>query len=411
MFGALIELAITTILGNMYYINFTKCFATILSINTLLIYAFFSLHTSEQLLPDSYYNRLVIRSPIKFNGKCFINHMHIGTQRGNKNLCLVCKLICKNYMHTITKLVVDKRYNVIVTVFSWQEQLVTALITRYILPPVQALGITIFFRLIKNLFNNQLKVAYIYNIIPIIQHQVRLLPLGIKPVVVAIDAGHGGQDPGALGSKGLREKNITLAIAHKLKVLLDADPMFKPVLTRDGDYFISVMGRSDVARKKGASLLVSIHADAAPDHRASGSSVWILSNRRANSEMANQLNQYNKKLELLIGMGGLLANRKVNHYLSQAVLDLQFGHSQRVGYGIAMMILVQLQSIGTLHKLRPGYASFGVLRSLDIPSILVEIGFISNPKEGRLLGSKIYQEKIANALYLGLSTYFLEHPP
>ncbi|WOZ77086.1 N-acetylmuramoyl-L-alanine amidase AmiB [Kosakonia sacchari] len=229
-------------------------------------------------------------------------------------------------------------------------------------------------------------------------------------VVIAIDAGHGGQDPGAIGAGGTQEKNVTISIARKLRALLNGDPMFKPVMTRDGDYFISVMGRSDVARKQNANFLVSIHADAAPNRDATGASVWVLSNRRANSEMAGWLEQHEKQSELLGGAGDVLANSQSDPYLSQAVLDLQFGHSQRVGYDVATSMLSQLQRIGALHKRRPEHASLGVLRSPDIPSVLVETGFISNGSEERLLGSDAYQQQIAEAIYGGLRNYFLAHP-
>ena len=229
-------------------------------------------------------------------------------------------------------------------------------------------------------------------------------------VIIAIDAGHGGQDPGAIGPNGTKEKNVTIAIARKLRALLNADPLFRPVLTRDGDYFISVMGRSDVARKQNANFLVSIHADAAPNRDATGASVWVLSNRRANSEMAGWLEQHEKQSELLGGAGDVLANSQSDPYLSQAVLDLQFGHSQRVGYDVATDVLSQLQRVGDLHKRRPEHASLGVLRSPDIPSILVETGFISNTGEERLLGSDNYQQQIAEAIYNGLRNYFMQHP-
>ncbi|MFK3706130.1 N-acetylmuramoyl-L-alanine amidase AmiB [Klebsiella sp. NPDC088457] len=229
-------------------------------------------------------------------------------------------------------------------------------------------------------------------------------------VIIAIDAGHGGQDPGAIGQNGTKEKNVTIAIARKLRALLSADPMFRPVMTRDGDYFISVMGRSDVARKQNANFLVSIHADAAPNREATGASVWVLSNRRANSEMAGWLEQHEKQSELLGGAGDVLANSQSDPYLSQAVLDLQFGHSQRVGYDVATNVLSQLQRVGDLHKRRPEHASLGVLRSPDIPSILVETGFISNTGEERLLGSDNYQQQVAEAIYNGLRNYFMQHP-
>ncbi|WP_374051926.1 N-acetylmuramoyl-L-alanine amidase AmiB [Xenorhabdus taiwanensis] len=230
-----------------------------------------------------------------------------------------------------------------------------------------------------------------------------------RPIVVAIDAGHGGQDPGAIGQRGLKEKNVTINVARKLEALLRNDPMFTPVLTRNGDYFISVAGRSEVARKHKANILVSIHADAAPNRSARGASVWVLSNRRANSELGNWLEQHEKQSELLGGAGDALANG-TDPYLSKAVLDLQFGHSQRVGYDVAMQVLSQLSRIGSLHKRTPEHASLGVLRSPDIPSILVETGFISNVSEEGLLGSNQYQEKLAQAIHSGLRHYFLANP-
>lgn len=239
---------------------------------------------------------------------------------------------------------------------------------------------------------------------------VRARSMPGEKVIIAIDAGHGGQDPGAIGPGGTREKNVTISIARKLRTLLNDDPMFKGVLTRDGDYFISVMGRSDVARKQNANFLVSIHADAAPNRDATGASVWVLSNRRANSEMAGWLEQHEKQSELLGGAGDVLANSQSDPYLSQAVLDLQFGHSQRVGYDVAVNMLGQLQRVGALHKSRPEHASLGVLRSPDIPSVLVETGFISNNSEERLLASDDYQQQIADAIYNGLRQYFQAHP-
>ncbi|MBK5144179.1 N-acetylmuramoyl-L-alanine amidase AmiB [Budviciaceae bacterium BWR-B9] len=231
-----------------------------------------------------------------------------------------------------------------------------------------------------------------------------------EKIVIAIDAGHGGKDSGAVGLNGLQEKTVTLSVARKLKALLDNDPDYKAVLTRDGDYFISVMGRSDVARNKNAHLLVSIHADAAPNRNATGASVWVLSNRRANTELGRWLEQHEKQSELLGGAGDVLANSEENPYLSQAVLDLQFGHSQRVGYDVAVKVLSEMRRIGALHKRSPEHASLGVLRSPDIPSLLVETGFISNTGEERLLGSADFQNKLAQAIYKGIRSYFQAHP-
>jgi N-acetylmuramoyl-L-alanine amidase len=235
-------------------------------------------------------------------------------------------------------------------------------------------------------------------------------PQAERPIVVAIDPGHGGQDPGATGSGGLKEKNVTLVIARKLAGFLQQDPLFTPVLTREGDYYVSVMGRSDVARQKRASVLVSIHADAAPQKSVRGVSVWVLSNRRANNELGNWLEQHEKQSELLGGAGSVLANAGSDIYLSQTVLDLQFGHSQRVGYEIANKVLHELGRVSFVHRKRPEHASLGVLRSPDIPSLLVETGFISNADQEQQLASDDYQNKVARAIYLGLRSYFHSHP-
>ncbi|MGL5759418.1 N-acetylmuramoyl-L-alanine amidase [Plesiomonas sp.] len=233
---------------------------------------------------------------------------------------------------------------------------------------------------------------------------------GNEKVVIAIDPGHGGQDPGAVGKNGLREKQVTLAIAQKLRDMLNNDGSFRAVMTRERDYFISVSGRSDIARDKNAQLLISIHADAAPNRSAKGASVWVLSNRRANSEMGRWLEDHEKQSELLGGAGEVLSGNNNDRYLSQTVLDLQFGHSQRVGYDVASKVLSEMGKISPLHKRRPEHASLGVLRSPDIPSLLVETGFISNLSEERLLGSSAHQTKVATAIYRGIKTYYRQNP-
>ncbi|VFP88340.1 N-acetylmuramoyl-L-alanine amidase AmiB [Candidatus Erwinia haradaeae] len=226
-------------------------------------------------------------------------------------------------------------------------------------------------------------------------------------VVVAIDAGHGGQDPGAIGRGGLKEKNVTIAIAYKLQKLLNSDPMFKGVMTRSGDYFISVLDRSDVACKKKANLLVSIHADSVPNSSVSGASVWVLSNHRIKIEMASRLEHNKNRFPVLGGTEGLLANGQADPSVRQALLDLQFGRVQKVGYDVANKIITQLKSISSLHKNQPMFASLGVLRSPEVPSLLIETGFISNPSEEKLLKSSDYQKKLTKSIYQGLRNYFL----
>lgn len=404
--------AMAATLGDINVANSASQSMVTLGFNQQPVYAFFSLHNPERVVVDIRQSGPVQGLPLEFSGENVIKRIRTSTPVDKQSLRLVFELTRKSRVQATTRQV-GGRYNVVLTVINQQPAAVAPAPRTRAAEPVSSAPPPS--KAVKNPFTNRVTVvespAAVATPVSTWTPTPRgRLPAGAEPVVVAIDAGHGGQDPGATGPNGLHEKNVTIAIARKLKTLLDADPMFKPVLTRDGDYFISVMGRSDVARKKGASVLVSIHADAAPNRSASGASVWVLSNRRANSEMANWLEQHEKQSELLGGAGDLLANSQADPYLSQAVLDLQFGHSQRVGYDIAVKVLSQLQRVGALHKRRPEHASLGVLRSPDIPSLLVETGFISNTREERLLGSSAYQDKIANALYLGLRAYFLAHP-
>lgn len=223
--------------------------------------------------------------------------------------------------------------------------------------------------------------------------------------VIAIDPGHGGKDPGAI-SRNLKiyEKNVTISIARELKALLDRDPNFCAVLTRKGDYYISVPERSEIARKNKANYLISIHADSSGNPDMRGASVWVLSNRRASDEMGQWLEDHEKQSELLGGAGKVLASHN-EKYLNQTVLDLQFAHSQRAGYELGDSVLRRFSKIANLSRNKPQHASLGVLRSPDIPSILVETGFLSNKDEESKLNSPSYRRKIAQAIYAGLVEY------
>ncbi|MEG9488289.1 N-acetylmuramoyl-L-alanine amidase [Mannheimia indoligenes] len=224
--------------------------------------------------------------------------------------------------------------------------------------------------------------------------------------IVAIDAGHGGKDPGAIGKNlGILEKNVTLAISKELKALLDADPNFKAVMTRSGDYFIQLPQRTEIARKHRADLLISIHADSSPrGDTLKGASVWVLSNSRASDEMGKWMEDHEKQSELLGGAGAVLASNK-ERYLNQTVLDLQFSHSQRTGYELGKSILSKMAGMTSLAKSSPQHASLSVLRSPDIPSVLVETGFLSNSTEEAKLASANYRRQLAKAIYQGLVAY------
>lgn len=225
-------------------------------------------------------------------------------------------------------------------------------------------------------------------------------------MVVAIDPGHGGKDPGAIGKTlGLKEKDVTLSIAKELKILLDKDPNFKAVLTRHTDKFIALPERTEIARKNRSNYLISIHADSSPNsENLRGASVWVLSNRRANDELGKWLEDHEKHSELLGGAGSVLANNN-ERYLNQTVLDLQFSHSQRTGYELGKVILSKLSNITPLAKKTPQHASLSVLRSPDIPSILVETGFLSNASEEQKLANIAYRRQIAREIYYGLIEY------
>lgn len=230
-------------------------------------------------------------------------------------------------------------------------------------------------------------------------------------LTIAIDAGHGGKDPGAIGKNlGIKEKEVTLSIARELKALLDADPNFKAVMTRNGDYFIQLPDRTEIARKNRADYLVSIHADSSPSSdNLRGASVWVLSNRRANDELGKWLEDHEKQSELLGGAGSVLSSNQ-ERYLNQTVLDLQFSHSQRSGYELGKTVLGKMRNITQLAKSAPQHASLSVLRSPDIPSILVETGFLSNVVEEQKLATKNYRRQVAQAIYQGLVEYRRKSP-
>ncbi|MGQ0512407.1 MAG: N-acetylmuramoyl-L-alanine amidase [Betaproteobacteria bacterium] len=224
---------------------------------------------------------------------------------------------------------------------------------------------------------------------------------------IVIDPGHGGEDPGALGRHGSREKDITLTIARRLKAMIDEEPGMRAVLTRDGDYYLALQSRVDKARKVRADLFVSVHADAFLKPHARGSSVFALSERRATSEAAKWLARKENEADLV---GGVNIDVK-DRYLAQTLLDLSqtatIDHSLKLGHAV----LGELGQINTLHKPRVEQASFAVLKSPDVPSILVETAFISNPEEEKRLNDEAYQDKMARAILAGIKRYLAKYPP
>lgn len=224
--------------------------------------------------------------------------------------------------------------------------------------------------------------------------------------MIVIDAGHGGEDPGARGARGTHEKDVTLAIAKKLKALIDAEPTMRGVLTRDGDYFIPLGGRVAKARKLKADLFVSIHADAFVKPHARGSSVFALSERGATSASARYLANKENESDLI---GGVSLDNK-DPYLARTLLDLSQTATINDSLKLGKAVLSHLGGINTLHKREVEQAGFAVLKSPDIPSILVETAFISNPDEERKLNDEAYQEKLAGAILSGIRRYFNGNP-
>ncbi len=232
-----------------------------------------------------------------------------------------------------------------------------------------------------------------------------------RDIVIAVDAGHGGEDPGSIGPNGSYEKDVTLPIAKRLAKMINAEKGMKAVLIRGGDYFVNLNTRSARARKHKADFLVSIHADAFTSPQPNGASVWILSLRRANSETAKWLEDTEKHSELLGGAADVIKDTENEKYLAQTLLDMSMDHSMKTGFTVAEQAVRELKKVAKLHKKSPQAASLAVLKSPDIPSMLVETGFISNPKEERLLKTAGHQEKLARAVFNSIRTYFKQNPP
>ncbi|KAB0664937.1 LysM peptidoglycan-binding domain-containing protein [Aeromonas veronii] len=231
-----------------------------------------------------------------------------------------------------------------------------------------------------------------------------------KGVVIAIDPGHGGEDPGSIGPRRTYEKRVTLAVSQKLAALIDREPGMRAVMTRRGDYFVDLNKRSEIARKAKADLLVSIHADSFHNSTPRGASVWVLSTNRANREMGSWLEKQEKQGELLGGVGKVLAESDPNPYLAQTFLDLSMDKSRAEGYDVSRQILRSMGKVARLHKKAPEHASLAVLKAPDIPSVLVETGFISNHAEEKLLATASYQDQLARAIFEGVRNYYRAHP-
>ncbi len=258
-------------------------------------------------------------------------------------------------------------------------------------------------------------------VVDLIQENQKALPTKDEPVlqdnagsrrdiIVVIDAGHGGEDPGAIGPQGTREKDIVLSMAKTLESLINSQPGYKAKLTRNGDYYIDLRSRTVLARKYNADLFVSVHADAFRTPQPRGASVFALSQRGATSETARWLARSENRSDLIGGVGGVSLGDK-NDVLAGVLLDLSMTASINASIGVGDYVLKQLGGVTKLHKPGVEQAAFAVLKSPDIPSILVEAGFISNPREERNLKSSAYQRRISQAVFGGIDSYFNSTPP
>ncbi|QDH71754.1 AMIN domain-containing protein [Lysobacter alkalisoli] len=244
---------------------------------------------------------------------------------------------------------------------------------------------------------------------PATSGQPQGLPRGgpMRPLIIAIDAGHGGQDPGAIGPNGKREKDVTLAIARELARQVNATPGLKAYLTRDSDVFIPLHRRTQLARQAKADMFVSIHADAAENRNAKGSSVYVLSLKGASSQRARWLADKENASDLI---GGVRLEQ-TNSTLANVLLDLTQSGQMRASEDAAIQVLNGLKRIGNNHKPNIERANFAVLRTSDMPAMLVETAFISNADEERRLIDPAFQRQLARAMLDGVNTYFVRQPP
>ncbi|MFK8066742.1 MAG: N-acetylmuramoyl-L-alanine amidase [Gammaproteobacteria bacterium] len=229
----------------------------------------------------------------------------------------------------------------------------------------------------------------------------------LRDLIVAVDAGHGGKDPGATGKRGTKEKDVVLSIAKKLAKKINATPGMKAVLTRSKDQFLSLRKRVDIARNKNADLFISIHADAIKNHSVQGSSVYVLSEKGASSEAAKLLAEKENAVDFV---GGVHFD-KGDPLLNGVLLDLSQNAVMDASVNVADKVLQGLRKVGKVHKKKVQHAGFVVLKAPDVPSILIETAFISNPKEERKLLSPKEQNKLVNAIHNGVTKYFSEYAP
>ncbi|MCZ6502646.1 MAG: N-acetylmuramoyl-L-alanine amidase [Gammaproteobacteria bacterium] len=269
----------------------------------------------------------------------------------------------------------------------------------FVLKPIMQYGD----RLVIDLYTNDQQLA------PVVQKADRIARQ-MRDVVVAIDAGHGGDDPGAIGHGKLLEKKIVLSIANKLNRLFEKETGFRSILTRKGDYYVAHRKRMEIARESQADIFLSIHADAFKTAEASGASIYAISQQGATSEAARWLAEKENRADLIGGVSGVSLDDK-DDLLAGVLLDLSMTASLSASLEMGESVLGAISRVNKLHKKHVEQATFLVLKSPDIPSLLIETGFISNPSEARKLRSNSHQQKMAKAIFEGVTSYMQENPP
>ena len=270
----------------------------------------------------------------------------------------------------------------------------------FVVPPQQQYG----YRLVLDLEprNPQQKET-----LTAVKHASDAPTKGPRDVIIAVDAGHGGEDPGALGRNGTREKDIALQIARELAAKIDREPGMRAVMIRTGDYFLELSERREKARRANADMLISIHADAFPDARARGASVYAVSERGATSEAARILAERENAADLVGGV----SLKDTDDVLASVLVDLSKTATMSASLTVGQSVLDRMAAVTHLHKRTVQQAGFVVLKSPDVPSILVESAYISNPKEEQMLRSAAYQRKLTDAILVGVRDHFHNRPP
>lgn len=232
-----------------------------------------------------------------------------------------------------------------------------------------------------------------------------------KDIVIVIDPGHGGVDPGSIGPRGTYEKHITLSIGKMLEELINNEPGLRAVMTRSGDYYISPNDRPSVATKAKADLLVSIHADAFTTPQPKGGSVWVLSKGRADSELGRLLERTERNSELLGSAANVIGDRDTERYFAETIFNMSMDLSRASSYDISNKVINEMKKVTVMHKRTPQSASFAVLTAPETPSILVEVGFISNPEEEKNLNWQAYRQRLAESMFKSIKLFFRNAPP